>query len=211
MMTSARAEVTEEQPSNENTDKSTYKTIGSSLECENGHRFVTPEISHLCPRCDAKFNHRESNYRPIYNYELTQKAMNLVDQETDIDADIAKIQKLLENRGYSTARNDKIVGFSSSTHEFSLTGKKDSRVLLFDVSKMGGKDELTKLLGKKIDIENSTATFLDTKGNKEIVSLSQVYDINVVDLNEDEWINKVDKWVAELSAKAKKKSFARLR
>lgn len=205
---SCMTDLTDELPFSET---SSYKTIGISFECENGHRFVGPEISHICPRCEAKFNHRESNYHAIYDYELTQKAMDLMGNEIDTETVILKVQKLLENRGYSTAGNDILVGFSSSTHEFSLTGKKDSRVLLFDVAIIGGNDELTKLLGKKIDIENSTATFLDTKGNKEIVSLGQVYDINIVDLTEDSWINNVDNWLAGLEASDKKKVLHRLR
>jgi len=204
---SCKTDLADDQPTSE---KSSYKTIGISMECENGHRFVRPEISHFCPNCEAKFTHKESNYRPIYNYELTQKAFDLIGNKIDIEAAIAKVQKFLENRGYTTAKNDKLVGFSSSTHEFSLTGKKDSQALLFDVAISGGNDELTKLLGKKIDIENSSATFLDTKGNKANVSLGQVYGINVVDLTKENWIVNVDKWLMELE-KNKKKIIDRIR
>ncbi len=205
---SCKTDLIDEQTTSE---KSSYKTIGTSLECENGHRFVNPEISHLCSRCEAKFSHKESNYRAIYNYELTQKALDLIGNEIDTEAALAKVQELLENRGYSTAKNDKMVGFSSSTHEFSLTGKKDSQVMLFDVAILGGNDELTKLLGKKIDIENSTATFLDSKGNKALVSLGQVYGINIVDLTEENWVLNVDNLLTELAANDTKKLFDRLR
>ena len=205
---SCKTEIADEQPSS---DKSSYKTIGISLECENSHRFVSPEISHLCPNCEAKFNDRESNYRAIYNYELTQKAFDMVGNVIDTEAAIAKVQRLLENRGYTTDKNDELVGFSSSTHVFSLTGKKDSQVLLFDVANIGGNDELTKLLGKKIDIENSVATFLDTKGNKALVSLGQVYGINIVNLTEEKWIVNVENWMAGLTSNDKKKLFDRLR
>lgn len=195
----------------ESTDKSTYKTIGFSLECENGHRFVSPDITHLCPSCQAKFNHKESNYRAIYNYELTQKASDLMGQEIDIDTVITRVQELLKQKGYITAKNDEIVGFSSSTHEFSLTGKKNSKVLLFDVANLGGNDELTMLLGKKMDIENSTAVLLDTMGNKEIVSLGQVYGINIVDLTESNWFDNLSIWLTERVTKDKKKLLNRLR
>jgi len=195
----------------DSSDRSAYKTIGFSMECENGHRFVSPKITHLCPSCQAKFNHRESYYRPIYDYELTQKASNLIGQEIDTEAVIRKAQGILEQNGYMTSRNDEIVGFSSSVHEFSLTGNNGSKVLLFDVATLGLNDELTKLLGKKMDIENSTAVFLDTTGNKEIVSLGQVYGINVVDLTDRNWFNALGKWMAEHMVRDKKKIPNRLR
>lgn len=200
-----KTDIIEEQASQDTTDKSTYKTIGFSLECENGHRFVSPDVSHLCPSCQAKFNHRESNYRPIYHYELTQRANDLMGQEINTNAVVTKIQELLVQSGYTTEINDQIVGFSSSTHDFSLTGKKNSKILLFDVTVLGGNDELTKLLGKKMDIENSTAIFLDTKGNKEIVSLGQVYGISIVDLTMSNWVDTLNNWLTEHEAKGKRK------
>lgn len=199
------------ESSQDSSDRSEYKTIGFSLECENGHRFVSPEITHLCPNCQAKFNHRESNYRPIYDYELTQKACDTVGNKVDKNAVIKKVQDLLEQSGYMASKNDEIVGFSSSAHEFSLTGKKGSKVLLFDVATLGLNDELIQLLGKKMDIENSTAIFLDTTGNKEIVSLGQVYGINVVNLTDGNWFNALGKWMTEYVASDKKKIPNRLR
>jgi len=195
----------------DSSDRSAYKTIGFSLECENGHKFVSPEITHLCPSCHAKFNHKESYYRPIYDYELTQKAWDTVENKIDKNAVIKKVQELIEQRGYMSSKNDEIVGFSSSAHEFSLTGKKGSKVILFDVASLGINDELTQLLGKKMDIENSTAIFLDTTGNKEIVSLGQVYGINVVDLTDGNWFNTLDKWMTEHVSSDKKKIPNRLR
>jgi len=200
-----KTDITEQQASPEIIDKSTYKTIGFSFECDNKHKSVSPDITHLCPSCQAKFNHRESNYRAIYNYVLTKKAYNLNGQEIDNDMAIAEVQKILEQLGYVTAKNDPIVGFSSGTHVFSLTGKKNSKVLLFDIAPLGGIDELTKLLGKKMDIENSTAVFLDTKGNKEIVSLGQVYGINVVDLTDGNWLNYLNIWLTDIAAVGQKK------
>lgn len=132
-------------------------------------------------------------------------------QEIDIDTVITRVQELLKQKGYITAKNDEIVGFSSSTHEFSLTGKKNSKVLLFDVANLGGNDELTMLLGKKMDIENSTAVLLDTMGNKEIVSLGQVYGINIVDLTESNWFDNLSIWLTERVTKDKKKLLNRLR
>ncbi|MFH1179805.1 MAG: hypothetical protein V1710_05555, partial [Candidatus Bathyarchaeota archaeon] len=58
---------------NEPEEKKYYKVIGFNFKCVNGHSFERPLITHLCPNCGAKFNYKESKYRPIYSYELTEK------------------------------------------------------------------------------------------------------------------------------------------
>ncbi|RLF31408.1 MAG: hypothetical protein DRM98_05625, partial [Thermoplasmata archaeon] len=78
-----------------------------------------------------------------------------------------------------------------------LIARKKDKILLFGVSETGDKDELIQLLGEKMDIENSTAVFLDRYGNKELVSLGQVYNIMVIDLTNPDWKNKIRQWLNE--------------
>ena len=53
------------------------------------------------------------------------------------------------------------------------------------------------MLGEKMDIENSTAVFLDRYGNKELLSLAQVYNITVIDLTKPDWKNKLQQVLNE--------------
>ena len=48
-----------------------------------------------------------------------------------------------------------------------------------------------------MDIENSSAVFLDAYGNKELASLGQVYNIMIVDLTAPTWQNKLKQWLTE--------------
>ncbi len=181
----------------EASDIHSYKIIGFHFECDKKHRFNRPEISHLCPNCQAKFNFRESNYRAIHNYTFTEKAYKLLHKDTQIEPILEKIKNSLTQHGFSTTINDKIAGYSSSTHHFSLTGKKNNTVILFEVSKQGTNDELTMLLGKKMDIENSIAIFIDTIGKNELESLGQVYRINIVNIKNEKWLTKLENWLTE--------------
>lgn len=177
--------------------RETYQNVGFHFECVNRHRFSSPDISHLCPSCEARFDYKESNYRPIYDYTLTDKAYKLLTQDKDIDGILIEIASLLTELGYSAVIDDKIVGFSSSVHSIPLTGIKNDKVTLFGVSATGDKDELIQLLGKKMDIENSSAVFLDIFGNKELESLGQVYNIMIIDVTAPTWQNKIKQWLME--------------
>jgi len=173
--------------------KETYQKIGFYFECVNQHKFNRPDISHLCPSCGAHFDYHESYYRPIYDYTLTEQAYKLLTQ----DNDLSEISSQLTQLGYSVQLDDEIIGFSSTTHAVPLTARKKDKILLFGVSETGDKDELIQLLGEKMDIENSTAVFLDRCGNKELVSLGQVYNIMVIDLTKPDWKNKIRQWLNE--------------
>lgn len=187
-------------------DKTGVKTLGFHFQCENQHKFNRPEVSHLCPNCQGKFGHKESNYRPIHDYEPTERAVSLLGKEVDTEAALDEAQRLLEQHGFTARRNDEIVGYSSSTHRFSLTGRNPTRVILIEVAKLGTKDELTILLGKKIDIENGAAVFLNTNADNELISLGQVYGITIVNLKEENWANILNSWLEETTAKEKRKS-----
>jgi len=109
----------------------------------------------------------------------------------DKDNDLSEISSQLTQLGYSVQLDDEIIGFSSTTHTTPLTARKKDKILLFGVSEKGDTDELIQLLGEKMDIENSTAVFLDRYGNKELLSLAQVYNITVIDLTKPDWKNKL--------------------
>jgi len=177
--------------------RETYQRVGFHFECVNNHRFSRPDITHLCPACEARFDYKESNYRPLYDYTLTEKAYQLLRQDKDIDSFLIDISSMLTQLGYQAVYEDKIIGFSSSEHTIPLTGTKNEKVTLFGVSITGDKDDLIQLLGKKMDIENSSAVFLDAYGNKELASLGQVYNIMIVDLTAPTWQNKLKQWLTE--------------
>ncbi len=179
-------------------EKNYYEIIGFSFECNNGHHFERPLITHLCPNCGAKFNYKESKYRPIYSYELTEKAYQLVDSDEEIEIIAGKAMMVLQSLGVEASFKAEFMGLSSSKHKIDLLGKKDNHTLLIDVSTEGAEDELIILLGVKMDVKNSYAILITRKCDEEVLALGQVYGIKVFDINEENWLTKFTEHVKEI-------------
>jgi rubrerythrin len=169
--------------------KNEYNVIGFGFECINGHKFERPLIAHLCPNCGAKFNYKESKYRPIYSYELTEKAYRIGETEINVDEVYAEIKKVLKEYGFGVTEQAEIKGLSGSMHKISLLGEKEDNAIMVEVSTFGTSDELTALLGKKMDISNSYAIMIDTRGKEELLPLGKIYGIKIIDMRNREWLN----------------------
>jgi rubrerythrin len=184
-------------------EKNDYQVIGFSFECINGHRFERPLITHLCPNCGAKFNYKESKYRPIYSYELTEKALRIGETEINADEILYEIKKVFKEFNIKATEHTEVKGLSSSIHKIGLLGEKENIVLLVDVSTQGTPDELTTLLGKKMDIRNSYALMVDAKGKEETLALGQIYGIKIFDLRDRNWVNLLRDYIKEEILKKK--------
>jgi hypothetical protein len=195
---------TKAQPSNKPDSKQTIRVIGSSFECEKcGSRFEKPLATHTCKSCSANFSYREANYERLPAYTLTERVDTLTPTNFETDA-LRKIEKIIQNKGYTVELNAKIKGRSSFEQTFDLIAKRGSETILLDISSWGNQNDLISLLGKKMDVVSNSIILVDLAGNPSLTTLAKPYNITVLDGREgkiEEEINRVLKGVKEKEAK----------
>lgn len=182
---------------NHETHDPTLKEIGFSYECiKGGHKFERPYVLHFCPDCGSMFDYKTARYVPLYAYTLTQQALNLISEDTEIEEKLAPLYSFLETKGFDVSYDIKMVGVSGSTHSFDLVAEKDELTLLFDYS-LGDTSKLVGLLGKKMDLPGRETVLLDFSKNDEMLNLSKVYNIKVIRVQEAGWESIISSLITE--------------
>lgn len=182
----------------------TLKEIGFSYECiKGGHKFEKPHILHFCPDCGSMFDYKTARYFALFAYSLTQKALNLLTEDIDIEEKLEPLYAFLKSKGFDVSYDVKMVGVSGSTHSFDLAAENEALTLLFDYS-LGDTSKLVGLLGKKMDLPGREAVLLDFSENDELLNLSKVYNIKVVRVQEDGWETVISSLITESEESPKK-------
>ncbi len=180
------------------------KELGFSYECiKGGHKFERPYVLHFCPDCGSMFDYKTARYVALYAYSLSQQALTLLTDDTDVEEKLAPLYSFLESKGFEVSYNVQKVGVSGSTHSFDLAAEKDEFTILFDYS-LGDTSKLVGLLGKKMDLPGREAILLDFSENDELLNLSKVYKIQVIRVHEDGWKSVIDSLIAEPEDSPKK-------
>jgi len=160
-------------------DESAYRIIGTCYQCEKcGQRFDTPEVMHVCQNCGKSFNHTEAWYRELKSYSVPA----LVLDEIGIRGSIAEwATKVLQRQGFQTIVQAKIEGASKTVHVFDLFAEKGETRLAIDISPGGRPEDVTILLGKKVDVRPTGSLLLVSSNKESLESLGKVYDITIID------------------------------
>jgi len=160
-------------------DESAYRIIGTCYQCEKcGQRFDTPEVMHICQNCGKSFDHMEAWYRELKSYSIQEQALD----EMGIRGSITeRATKVLQRLGFQTRVQAKIEGASKTMHVFDLFAEKGEIRLAIDVSPGGRPEDVTILLGKKVDVRPAASMLLVSYNKESLEPLGKVYDIIIID------------------------------
>jgi hypothetical protein len=187
-----------------NTRDPTLKEIGFSYECiKGGHKFEKPHVLHFCPDCGSMFDYKTARYIALFSYSLTQQALNLLNEDTDIEEKLEPLYAYLKSKGFDVSYDVTMVGVSGSTHSFDLAAENEELTLLFDYS-LGDTSKLVILLGKKMDLPGHEVVLLDFRNNDEMLNLSKVYNIKVIRVQEEGWALVIDSLITKPEEPSKK-------
>ena len=163
------------------------REIGFSFECEkNGHKFERPLVLHFCPDCDSMFDYKTAHYVPLFAYSMTDKAKRYLQEDLDVETKLAPLIQMLDADGFITSFNVEITGVSGSNHQFDLISEKNGSTILFDFG-LGDSNKLVSLLGKKMDLPGRDAVLIDFGADSELDELGKVYNIPIIELEQEGW------------------------
>ena len=171
-----------------------WKNIGSAYECEVGgtERFEKPEIIHFCQICDAVFDYHEAHYLPLYGYEATEKAYELMNINPETNRILETVESVLEKNGFSVERYAELEGVSGSSHYVSISSKRGETEVIFDISAEGDPEKLVLLLGKKMDLKSEEAILIAGKRTEKLVALGDSVDVEVLIVNDPNFEKDLD-------------------
>jgi len=171
-----------------------WKKIGSAYECEVGgtERFERPEIIHFCQVCDEVFDYREAHYLPLYGYEATEEAYELMDLNPETNKILSIVESVLIKNGFSIERYAEIEGVSGSKHYVSLSSRRGETEVIFDISPEGDPDKLVSLLGKKMDTKREEAILISGKKTGKLIALGDSVDVEVLIINDPNFEKDLD-------------------
>jgi hypothetical protein len=160
-------------------DESAYRIIGTCYQCEKcGQRFDTPDVMHICQNCGKKFDHTEAWYREINSYTVPLQILDEIGTRGNMAERAAKV---LQGQGFQATVQAKIEGASKTVHTFDLLAEKGEIRLVIDISPSGRAEDITILLGKKVDVKPTGALLLVSFNMESLKPLGEVYGITIVD------------------------------
>jgi DNA-directed RNA polymerase subunit RPC12/RpoP len=161
------------------TRKTDYLVIGSSYSCDNcGHKFDKPNTSHHCQNCGTIFDFRQAGYEKSYKYQLTNKIHEITPTRAIRDMIRSIEQSLLEN-DVQVELEGQLTGKSGEIRNFEIIAEKNKKKIVIDLSPWGKKEDLTNLLGKKMDIDVESTILIDMSGKNVLEPLGEVYQIKI--------------------------------
>ena len=190
---------------NSETHHESLKEIGFSFECEkSGHRFEKPLVLHFCPDCGSMFDYKTARYVALYAYSMTEQAESLLRESMNLEKKLEPLTNLLKSEGFEVSYNVDVDGVSGSRHNFDVAAKRNEAVILFDYG-LGDANKLVLLLGKKMDLPGREAVLIDFSGDSELENLGKVYNIPILEMEEEGWERVIKDLISNLNEPPKKK------
>jgi hypothetical protein len=125
------------------------------------------------------YGYKNSNYEAIYSYALTDRITEI----TPI-REIRDIMRVLEacliEKGYQAELEASLEGKSGEKRDFDIVATKDVRTIIIDVSPWGKDEDMTVLLGKKMDLGPSETILVSIVESEKLFQLGGIYGIKVV-------------------------------
>lgn len=155
-----------------------YHRVGDCYKCEKcGHCFDTPEVIHICQQCKRSFTHREAKYIKIFAYKISEEITKEFLRELPL---FESVEEILHEKHYDTQFHTQLTGASGVQHSFDIVAKRESVLLVADVSLAGDKKDAISLLGKKTDVKPTECMIIDLSDRDELLSLGKIYGITII-------------------------------
>lgn len=155
-----------------------YRMVGDCCRCEKcGHCFDTPEVIHICQQCKRSFTHREAKYIKIFAYKISEEITNEFMGELPL---FESVEEIFHEKHYDTQFRTQLTGESGVQHPFDIVAKRESVLLVVDVSLAGEKKDAVSLLGKKTDVKPTECMIIDLSDRDELPSLGKIYGITIL-------------------------------
>ena len=185
-----------------------YTVLGVSYICDScGYKFDKPETSNHCQNCGTIHNDTNSIYKIIYTFNTTPQITELLPVR-EIRETLRTIEAVFLENEYNVELEGFLVGKSEEKYTLSIIAEKNEGKIIVDISPWGKVDNITNLLGKKMDLEPKAAIMIDLSEEETLSPMENIYNIKVLNGKDPELSQKLSAYLIELEPpKDKPKSF----
>jgi hypothetical protein len=108
------------------------------------------------------------------------------------------IEEILQESNFQVELQKQLTGKSGEIRNFDISAEKNNKKLVIDISSWGNKEDLTKLLGKKMDIDVESTILIDISGKNSLESMGKVYGIKIFNGRNDDFEELFKKYLTSI-------------